>query len=199
MERVVFARHGESEFSARGTVNGDPLCAGGALTGRGREEARALGMLLADEPIDLCVTTEFRRTLETADIALAGRDVPRIVLPQLNDIRFGRFEGGSLEEYRTWAHANSSATEPPGGGECRQAIARRYVDGFRTLLERPERTILVVAHALPIAYVLMALEGRDPAARIDVVVEHAHPYRLSASELRTAVERIDAWCAAPTW
>lgn len=198
IERAILARHGESEFSARGLVNGDVETAC-PLTERGVEQARHLGAELAREPIDVCLTTAFERTRRTAELALAGREVPFMVVPELNDPRYGAYEGGSLEEYRTWAHANSSATEPPGGGECRQAIARRYVDGFRTLLERPERTILVVAHALPIAYVLMALEGRDPAARIDVVVEHAHPYRLSASELRTAVERIDAWCAAPTW
>ena len=55
MERAIFARHGESEFSAAGTVNGDPLVEGGALTDRGREDARALGMLLADDEIYLCV------------------------------------------------------------------------------------------------------------------------------------------------
>ena len=198
MERAILVRHGESEFSARGLVNGDVAVAC-ALTERGVEQARRLAARLEDEPIDLCVTSAFERARRTAELALAGRDVPHVVVAELNDPRYGAFEGGSLDEYRAWAHENDSAAEPPGGGECRQAIARRYAGGFQTVLERPERTVLVVAHALPIAYVLMALAGRDPSARIDVVVEHAEPHEVSADDLRRAVERIDAWCATPTW
>ena len=95
MDEVILARHGESELSVVGTVNGDPAvpC---ALTAAGREQARRLGELLADTELDLCVTSEFERTRETADLALAGRAVPRLVLPELNDVRFGSFEGGSL-------------------------------------------------------------------------------------------------------
>ena len=69
MERAILARHGESELSCRGLTNGDPRVAC-PLTARGREEAGRLGELLATEPIDLCVTSEFERTRETADLAL---------------------------------------------------------------------------------------------------------------------------------
>ena len=198
MEYAILVRHGESEFSARGLVNGEVGIAC-PLTDRGVEQARRLGEELAGEPIDLCVTSEFERTRQTAELALAGRGVPRLVLPDLNDPRYGSFEGGSLADYRTWAHAHDSATEPPGGGERRTAIARRYATGFARVLERPERAVLVVVHALPIAYVLMALDGRDPAPRIDVVVEYATPYRVGEAELRLATERLQAWCQAPTW
>ena len=198
MERAILVRHGESEFSARGLVNGEVGVAC-PLTERGREQARALAAELAADQIDVCVTSGFERTRETAELALAGRRVPRIELPELGDPRYGSFEGGSLDEYRVWAHVNDSAAEPPGGGESRQAIARRYAAGFGAVLERPERAALVIVHALPIAYVVMALEGRDPAARIDVVVAHAVPYRLEADELNRAVERIGAWCRTPTW
>ena len=198
MDRAILVRHGESEFSARSLVNGD---AGVAcpLTERGVEQARRLADTLGGEPIDLCVTSAFERTRQTAELALEGRDVPTVVLPELNDPRYGRFEGGPLDEYRVWAHSYDSRAEPPGGGESRLAIARRYVAGFTKVLERPERTVLVVIHALPIAYVLMAVSGRDPAARLEVVVDHATPYRVSADELARAIERIDAWGHAPTW
>ena len=65
------ARHAESVFNVRGVLNGDPAVPGG-LTDNGREQARWLGERLKNERIDLCVTTEFERTRETADIALAG-------------------------------------------------------------------------------------------------------------------------------
>jgi broad specificity phosphatase PhoE len=197
VERAILVRHGESEFSARGLVNGD---AGVAcpLTPRGVEQARALARELLDDEIDVCVTTELARTRETADLALGGRSVARVVVPELNDPRYGRYEGGTLTAYLEWAHAHGSRDVPPGRGEAREAIARRYAAGFRKILERPERVALVVAHSLPIAYVLMALAGRDPAREADVV-EHAKPYRVARDDLARAVARIEAWCAAPTW
>jgi broad specificity phosphatase PhoE len=197
VERALLVRHAESEFSARGLVNGDIEVAV-ALTDRGIEQARALAAELADDSVDLCVTSEFERVRRTADLVLAGRPVPRIVLPELNDPRYGRFEGGPLDEYRSWAVARGSGEDVPGGGESRQAIVRRYVAGFRRILERPEGTVLVVTHSLPIAYVLMAAAGRDPAPRVDLV-EYAKPYRLGRDELDRAVARLEAWCAAPTW
>jgi broad specificity phosphatase PhoE len=197
MERAILVRHAESIFSARGLASGR-VDLRGPLSERGVQQARALANELAGEEIDLCVTSELERTRETADIALGGRAVPRIVLRELNDPLYGAYESRPLESYLEWAHANDSTTEPPGGGERRQAIIARYAAGFRTVVERPERVVLVVTHSLPIAYVLMALEGRDPAPRVPLV-EYATTHVLSADELRRVVARLEAWCAAPTW
>jgi broad specificity phosphatase PhoE len=197
LERVILARHGESVFSARQLVNGEVGVAG-PLTERGEEEARALRRALASDSIDLCVTSEFERTRQTADVALAGRDVPRLVVPQLNDPRYGRYEGGALEEYRTWASAATSVDAVPGGGESRWSILDRYVRGFREVLALVEETVLVVIHSLPIAYVLAAHDGAAPARRVPLV-EHAHPYRFARAELDAAVTLLEDWCAAPTW
>jgi broad specificity phosphatase PhoE len=197
MEQVILARHGESELSVVGTVNGDPTTAC-ALTGTGEAQARRLHELLGDVEIDLCVTSEFERVRQTADLALAGRDVPRLVVPELNDVRFGRFEGGTLADYREWASANAPTIEAPGGGESRSATVERYVRAYRTVIARPERTILVVAHGLPIRYVLNALEEVDPAPLVDQVA-YAEPYTLSAAQLEQAVERLARWAAAPAW
>ncbi len=197
MESGFLVRHAETEANLRGSVNGDPAspC---PLSPEGEEQARRLGERLAGVPIDLCVTSEFERTRRTAGLALAGRDIPLEVWPELNDPRFGRYEGGLLEDYRAWASAHGSGDAPPGGGESRRAIVARYAAGFRRLLERPEEHLVAVAHSLPVAYVLAALRGVDPAPRAELV-RHAHPYAVSAAELRGAVERLEAWCAAPTW
>jgi broad specificity phosphatase PhoE len=196
VERVVLARHGESERSVDGLTNGDPAVRV-ALTATGREEARRLGRELAGDPIDLCVTSEFERAQETADLTLEGRDVPRLVLADLNDIRFGEFEGRPLTDYRAWAHAHGPEDVCPGG-ESRAQTVGRYVRAYRTILARPEQTVLVVAHGLPVRYVLDAIDGRDPAAAI-AQVPYAEPFRLSADELREAVDRLEAWLAKPAW
>jgi broad specificity phosphatase PhoE len=197
MDEVILARHGESELSVVGTVNGDPATAC-ALTDLGREQARRLGEALRDTPLDLCATSEFQRVRETADLALAGRDVPRLVIPELNDVRFGHFEGGTLIAYREWAADNDPTADAPGGGESRSATVARYVTAYRRILARPERTILVVAHGLPIRYVLNALADVEPAPLVEQV-DYAEPYRLDRRELDRAVEHLDAWVAAPAW
>jgi broad specificity phosphatase PhoE len=197
MDEVILARHGESEFSLAGTVNGDPAV-GCPLTGAGERQARRLGSLLAEIEIDLCVTSVFERVRQTAELALAGRDVPRLVLPELNDVRFGEFEGGALSSYREWAGANEPTLAAPGGGESRAATVARYVDAYRTILRRAERTILVVAHGLPIRYVLNALNAEDPAPLVEQV-PYAEPYRLSSDELARAVGRLEAWASKPAW
>lgn len=197
METLILARHGESELSAQGLTNGDPdrVC---GLTDAGRAQARRLGELVTSEPLDLCVTSAFARTQETADVALTGREVPRLVVPELNDIGFGDFEALAFDDYRAWARSASPTDVPPGEGESRAAVVERYVRGFRVLLERPERLVLAVVHGLPIRYVLNALEGALPMPVLEQV-PYGEPFRVSADELETAVAELEAWAAAPAW
>jgi broad specificity phosphatase PhoE len=197
VKRVILARHGESERSVDGLTNGDPAV-GVGLTATGREEAHRLGVELGDDPIDLCVTSEFERAQETAGLALEGRNVPRLVLADFNDIRFGEFEGRPLTDYRAWAHAHGPEDICPGGGESRAQTVARYVRGYRTILARPEETILLVAHGLPVRYVLDAVDGRDPVARVEQI-PYAEPFRPSRAELERAVERLATWVRTPAW
>ena len=197
MERALLVRHAESVLSARGIANGR-IEVSGPLSARGTAQARALALEIAHEDVDLCVTSELERTRQTAEIALADRPVPRVALPELNDPLYGRYEGRPLDAYVAWAHANDSAAVPPGGGERRQQLVTRYAAGFRKLLERPERTILVIAHSLPTAYVLLALDGRDPTPQVPLV-EYAKVHEIPGRELAYAVALLERWCAAPTW
>ena len=197
MKEAIVARHAESEFSVRGAMNGDPATAC-PLTETGREQAEQLAEALRDDAVDLCVTSRFARAHETADVALAGRDVPRLVVPELDDIRVGDFEGGPLETYRAWARDRTPVAVPPGGGESRAQAAGRYARGFRQVLERPEATILVVSHGLPIRYLLLATEGSPPRPVVENV-DYATPYRFTRVELEAAVERLELWARAPVW
>jgi probable phosphoglycerate mutase len=197
MRTAILARHGESDMNARDALNSDAGTAVG-LSPAGEEQARRLGEELAGEPIDLCITSALTRTRRTAELALGGREVPMEAWPELNDPRYGAFEGGPFQPYREWAWAHGSAVEPPGGGESRQAVVTRYAQAFRGLLERDEVTVLVVIHSLPIAYVLGAVEGADPAQRMGMI-DYARPSRLEAEALERAVDHLEAWCAAPSW
>jgi probable phosphoglycerate mutase len=193
---LLAARHGESEFSAKQLVNGDPGVAC-PLTDAGRAQARALGEAVSDEPIDLVAVTEFERVRETAELALEGRAIPMLVVPELNDPRYGEFEGGSLDRYREWAWG-MGPLDAPEGGEHRGDIAARYARGMRKLLDRPEETILLVAHSLPLAYLRDAAAGTAPRSRMEMV-EYAQVLRIGRDELERAIEVLEAWAAAPAF
>ena len=196
MKQLLVVRHGESEYSAKQLVNGDPgvLC---PLTEAGREQARALGRILAEEQIDLCAVTDFQRVRETAQLALAGRDIPFVVVHELNDPRYGEFEGGSLDVYREWIVGRGPLEAPPGG-EHRAEIVRRYAAGFRALLERPEGTVLLVAHSLPIAYLRDAASGTPPQSRMNQV-DYATVLRLESEDLERALEVLETWVTSPAF
>jgi broad specificity phosphatase PhoE len=193
VERVILVRHGEADHNPPGRVNGDPARPV-HLTERGRSDAAALGRDLADEEIDLCVVTEFARTHETADAALAGRSIPRLVVPELNDPRFGDLEWHPVEEIRSHIAEHGPTARLPGGGEARVETIRRYCDGFELVEARPERTVLVVAHGLPVTVVWMAARGeRVPMSLQGVADGYAQALRLDGGQLRIGIERMRDW------
>lgn len=162
VQRLLISRHAETDYNVAGLVNGDPTQQV-RLTERGRQQARRLGESVRNVSIDLCVTTEFPRTKETADIALRDRPVPRLVLPELNDPRVGIFEGRAFEDYAAWRQAQGRLRTEPGGGESLSDVLRRYCSGFRLLAKRPESTALVIAHALPVSVALLAVSAVEEA------------------------------------
>lgn len=196
MRTLLVARHGESVLSARRIANGDPgvSC---PLTEAGRAQARALGEALAAEPLDLVAVTEFERVRETAELALAGRDVPALVVPELNDPRYGEFEGRPADDYGRWIWPKGPF-DAPAGGEHRAELAARYARGLRTLLARPEAAILHVGHAHPLAYLRDALAAIPPRSQIEAV-PYAQVLRVERDELDRAVELLEAWAAAPSF
>jgi broad specificity phosphatase PhoE len=194
VQTLILARHGEAASNVDDVVSSVPPGAG--LSRLGREQARDLGRQLDDEPIELGVSSELLRAVETLELALAGRDVLKLTLPSFNEIRFGRYEGGSLAAYREWAWTNEPDVECPGGGESRASAAARIAQALDWLLGRPEAMILLVGHALPVRYVLDAVDGRFPAAKIGVV-GHAEPHRLEREALEAAAETLRVWSETP--
>lgn len=182
MQRLIICRHAESVFNARGVLNGDRSIPGG-LTDRGRAQARALGRSLADDVIDLCVTTGFERTIETAAIALEGRDIPRAVMPELDDPPNGIFELQPAEELRAWRDEHGPDVEIPGTGRSERTWVERLRSGLELLSERPEAGIVAVLHGWSVAWLLASAgEASDRQS------EQAVPHRMTADAVARALE-----------
>jgi probable phosphoglycerate mutase len=189
VELYLLARHGESTLNIANRINGDPAVPV-ALTETGREEARLLGQQVAHIRLDVCICTRFTRTRETAEIALAGRGVPVEVEPLLDDINVGDLEGIPLEDYRAWKREHTRK-DPFPGGESLDAAARRYAQAFRKLLARPETSVLVVTHEIPIRYGINAADGSDDLDGPAHQLGNATPYLFDEQALARAVEGIE--------
>jgi broad specificity phosphatase PhoE len=185
----VLSRHAHSTLNREGRVNGDPRISA-PLTPEGRAQAERLAHELSALPLDLCIHTRFGRTLETAELALAGRDIPRVSEPLLDDIAVGELEGSTIEDYRAWKSAHRRA-EPFPGGESLDDAALRYASAFRTLLGRAAQVVLVVCHEIPIRYALNAAAGSDDLDGPEHAIPNATPYLFDDRALERAAARIE--------
>ena len=194
MTRLILARHAESDLNVSHLLNGDASVIVG-LTARGREQARELGRDAGR--VDVVVHTAFDRTRETAE--LAWPSAPRVAVADLNEIAFGRFEGTAWGDgYHDWCRTAGPLDPCPGDGESRVEAIRRYVRGYRAVLERPEETVALVAHGAHVAYVLLALGGQAPVPVLPGMPP-AVPILVGRDRFAEAVELIEAWARDPAW
>jgi len=191
---LVVVRHAESELNVDNVLNGDPSVRV-QLTKRGRGQARALGEVVGS--VNLVAHTAFGRTRETAE--LAWPDAPTLVVPELNEVAFGRWEGTRWSDgYGDWVRSSGPEEACPGGGESRVEAAFRYVRGFRTLLARTEERIALVAHGAQVRYLLLAAAGEPPRPLLEHVLP-AESHELTRAEVERAIEALDEWTAAPAF
>jgi probable phosphoglycerate mutase len=188
MRLFLLARHGQSLFNVDQVVNGDPALDRG-LSEQGIEEAERLAGQLAALPIDLVAVSPFPRAVQTANIALANRDVPHLVDEELGDVRIGELEGKSLDDYRA-APAHSNRKERFPGGESLDEAALRYAGVCDRLLARDEAVTLIVCHEIPVRYLANAAAGSDELNGPLRFVANATPYLFDDTSLRRAGERM---------
>lgn len=194
MRTLILARHAHAASNELGRTSCRPP--GEGLSPLGLGQARKLGTRLDGEAIRLGVASELVRTQET--LAAAAPGVPALIVPELNEIDFGSFEGEPLHDYRSWAWSAAPDEPCPGGGESRARAAARFAAALRLVLARPERTVLAVGHGLPIRYVLDAAAGIVPAAHVEAV-PHAEPHRLDRTAVERAAATLRGWSETPAF
>lgn len=126
---------------------GDP-----PLSERGRTEAQRLGERLAGVQFDRVLTSDLRRSVETAALALPDADAETD--PRLRELGFGAWDGLTYDEclardgdrFRRWI--DDPAAKPPPGGEAYAEFATR-VDAATDALPRTG-TALCITHGGPI-------------------------------------------------
>jgi alpha-ribazole phosphatase len=95
LARLLLVRHGLTEFNEDRRFMGHSDI---ELSAAGRRQAERLRDYLADEKIDAVYSSDLKRTMEMADIILAGRKLDIIASPELRECDYGSCEGLTFGE-----------------------------------------------------------------------------------------------------
>lgn len=147
--RAYILRHAEVSYFDGDGKPVDPRSV--SLTWEGRRQAETIADSLREVPFDRAVCSALNRTRQTAEIALGGRDLVIEDLPQLREIRAGRFREVPPERLEAEvAYGFDRAGERGArfvGGEGFAEFQARVLDGWREILAGPPWTnLLIVAH-----------------------------------------------------
>jgi ribonuclease H / adenosylcobalamin/alpha-ribazole phosphatase len=183
--RVVLVRHGVTDFTAQGRLDGrggpDPR-----LNATGRAQAvaagRAVASLVQGHPTRV-VTSSLSRAMETGAAVAAAVGVDPVVDAEWDEQSFGDWDGRSIEELiEGEKDAMRALRDDPGyrppGGESHDDLVARVVPAWERVVAGGG-TSVVVCHRKPILVVLAHLLG----------LPHDRAWRLAAAPgSLTAVE-----------
>ncbi|MGD9571562.1 MAG: histidine phosphatase family protein [Thermoleophilia bacterium] len=166
--RLILVRHGLSEWNAVGRLQGtsDP-----ALVHAGREQARALGPLVAALRPDAALSSGLRRASETLELLGLPLD-PLPPDPRWREADLGEWTArlpGELtaEEHAALLRWRVGKATPPGG-ESWAATCERVTEAARALAASGHRRVLVVTHGGAIRACCDALCHLDPESMTPV-------------------------------
>ena len=207
MSVLYLVRHGQSEWNRLGRIQGRSES---PLTGRGREQAAALGRMLRevlpDPGIDI-VASPLGRAFETATII--ARELGRPASDVRADERITDFDVGALSGYPGWDAvaedhpelARQRLEDPmrfqPSGGESGAEVLGRAQD-FLAARQAAGRDTLVVGHGVINKFIRAAARGITGGAIIALGEDQDVVFRLDGSaetELRPQPEPGRGPCA----
>lgn len=193
--RILLARHGQTVTNREGRFCGHTET---DLTERGRRQARALGERLANVRIDAVYTSGLGRALDTAAIALEGRDFSIRVDPALKELHYGQWE---LEKEREVARRypeqhrlmrdEDPAWQPPGG-ENIYLVRRRTAAALRRIArEHAHQTVLVVSHGTAIQCMISEILAVAPTHTLRLVVANCGLSEVLVRNHRLVLARLN--------
>lgn len=174
---VYFVRHGETYFNRFARLQG---WSDTPLTEKGKQNAQAIGQVLANLRIDYLFSSDLKRAVDTARILIANHPTAPMKEPVqkefFREVFYGSFEGHSNEEGAIWAsylgekrfrrigelvaefgvekaHDMLKAADPAHLAEDSTELNRRVEQAMTFLRHLPDNSnIVVVAHGSIIQY-----------------------------------------------
>jgi len=149
--RVVLIRHGETAWNADTRIQGQLDI---ALNERGRWQAARMADALADEGIEVIVSSDLQRARATAQALADVTGLPLQLDPGLRERRFGCFEGRTFQEVDTtwpqealrWRQRDPEWAPAEGGESLLVFYARCVAASEAVLSAHAGRVVALVAH-----------------------------------------------------
>lgn len=139
--KIYFAAHATTNDNEAKVASG---WSDTELSELGRKQAKELGEVFKDIPLDLVCCSDLKRAVDTVQIAFENK-YPVIADTRLRELNYGDANGqpSAVVEPMKLPHIKAPF---PNGESYEQAVAR--VQGFYTELKEkyPNKTILVVGH-----------------------------------------------------
>jgi len=151
MARIIFARHGETDWNKASRVQG--ALSDVPLNDYGREQAHRAGDYLAGETFAAVYSSPLSRAAETARIINEGHNLPIITNHSLVEINAGDYEGVCTSELdRRFSQIVAKQDKDacmyrvPGGESLAHVQERGWQVVEEILAEHNGETVLVVTH-----------------------------------------------------
>lgn len=156
-----FVRHGETRFNEKGRVQG--VC-DSPLTALGKAQADRAGDALREVYFDQAFTSPAERAMQTARHILSGRNMDAVIVEDLHEFDFGRYEGtrftshpDELKQHFATRDFSSAEGESPARMEVR---VREVMKDIVSRCEDQDR-VLIVSHGMFELFLMTTLLNVD--------------------------------------
>jgi 2,3-bisphosphoglycerate-dependent phosphoglycerate mutase len=151
MTELIVIRHGETDWNRQHRFQGQIDV---PLNPIGLRQAERLARRLADEPIDVLISSDLQRARSTAEAIAQARAVSPRVEPLWREQSFGLLEGLDVPTIQSrhedlWSRwiRHEADYALPGGGESNLAFHDRVMRALQAVLaEHAGRRVAVVTH-----------------------------------------------------
>ena len=193
---ILLIRHGETAWNAVRRLQGHTDI---PLNEEGARQAGALALALADQQVEVLVSSDLQRAMQTAQaVADQYRGLTVQTDDQLRERCYGVFEGmlyADIErqypaEYALWQARDIDAVMPAGVREAEsfRQFYQRSIDGIADWAERhPGRTIAIVAHGGVLECAYRAAVGMSLDSPRDFQVKNASINRFTWADGKLAL------------
>lgn len=138
MTKLYLVRHGETVDNANRIMQGQTQ---GELNAKGREQAREVARKMKDEDIDVFVSSDLRRAVETCGIIAEPHGMPVVTTLLLRERDWGSFTGMYIPDLKDVPWPDDIET-----AEGLRRRAEEFLDYLRAAY--PGKTVLAVGHGI---------------------------------------------------
>ena len=143
---LYLVRHGETEENARGVFQGQTA---GTLSEIGKEQAKAIREKLANIPFDIVLSSDLKRCIDTASIALEGISCEIIKEPLLRERDLGNLTGKQIK--------GATLNDTVESEDSLKVRANKFIDKIKK--EYADKKILAFSHGFFARVMQAELEG----------------------------------------